>query len=82
LKADLVAPDADPADAVLADLDRLEKTLTGVPTDEHARITARLEAVLRGWQDRTGDPDDTRRDYESATDEELFDVLENELGIS
>ncbi|NLU81143.1 SDR family NAD(P)-dependent oxidoreductase [Micromonospora sp. HNM0581] len=82
LKADLVVPDADPADAVLADLDRLEKALTGVPADEHVRITARLEAVLRRWQDRTGDPDDTRHDYESATDEELFDVLENELGIS
>ncbi|MFI9643203.1 SDR family NAD(P)-dependent oxidoreductase [Micromonospora sp. NPDC051925] len=83
LKAELVVPDADPADAVLADLDRLEKALAAVSGDEHARITARLEAVLRGWQDRAGRPDDdTRHDYESATDEELFDVLENELGIS
>ncbi|WUW38598.1 SDR family NAD(P)-dependent oxidoreductase [Micromonospora rifamycinica] len=84
LKAELVVPDADPAAAVLADLDRLEKALTGVPDDEHGRITARLEAVLRGWHDRAGgDPDDdARHDYESATDEELFDVLENELGIS
>uniref|UniRef100_UPI001EE1CC33 type I polyketide synthase n=1 Tax=Salinispora pacifica TaxID=351187 RepID=UPI001EE1CC33 len=82
LKADLVVPDADPADAVLADLDRLEKTLAGVPVDEYGRVTARLEAVLRGWQDRTGGPDGTRHDYESATDEELFDVLENEFGIS
>ncbi|SBT43804.1 Acyl transferase domain-containing protein [Micromonospora auratinigra] len=83
LKAELVLPDADPADAVLADLDRLEKALTEVPTGEQARLVARLEAVLRGWQDRVGDPDDeTRRDYDSATDEELFEVLENELGIS
>ncbi|MEU7960453.1 SDR family NAD(P)-dependent oxidoreductase [Micromonospora humida] len=83
LKADLVVPDADPAGAVLADLDRLEKALTEVPGAEHARLTARLEAVLRGWQDRTGRPDDdTPHDYESATDEELFDVLENELGLS
>ncbi|MEV5447860.1 hypothetical protein AB0N23_35935, partial [Streptomyces sp. NPDC052644] len=83
LKADLVVPDADPAGAVLADLDRLEKALTEVPGTEHARLTARLEAVLRGWQDRTGRPDDdTPHDYESATDEELFDVLENELGLS
>ncbi|MEU8377366.1 SDR family NAD(P)-dependent oxidoreductase [Micromonospora sp. NPDC048894] len=83
LKAELVVPDADPAGAVLADLDRLEKALAEVPGDEHARLTARLEAVLRGWQDRAGRPDDdTPHDYESATDEELFDVLENELGIS
>ncbi|WUI04678.1 SDR family NAD(P)-dependent oxidoreductase [Micromonospora sp. NBC_00421] len=83
LKAELVVPDVDPAGVVLADLDRLEKALTGVPDDEHARITARLEAVLRGWQDRAGDSDDdTPNDYESATDEELFDVLQNELGIS
>ncbi|WP_432905341.1 SDR family NAD(P)-dependent oxidoreductase [Micromonospora matsumotoense] len=83
LKAELVVPDADPAGAVLADLDRLEKALAEVPGDEYARLTARLEAVLRGWQDRAGRPDDdTPHDYESATDEELFDVLENELGIS
>ncbi|MEU6416551.1 beta-ketoacyl synthase N-terminal-like domain-containing protein [Streptomyces spiralis] len=58
------------------------------------RITERLEALLRRWRDTHGDPRDPRggtdpeagvtdvTDLETVTDDELFDVLDSELGIS
>ncbi|MET8949147.1 phosphopantetheine-binding protein, partial [Streptomyces sp. NPDC004542] len=78
-----------PAQEVLVEVDRLETLLTGltadtVPGRDHQRITSRLEALLRSWRD-AGDgalAEDDPTDYESATDDELFDVLDSELGIA
>ncbi|KOT39082.1 hypothetical protein ADK41_14390, partial [Streptomyces caelestis] len=77
-------------ETVLAELDRLEKSISGIEVDADlfAQVAARLE-VLRGkWQSlRTeasaalGDKDDAF-DFDSATDEEVFDLLDNELGLS
>jgi acyl carrier protein len=74
-----------PSESVLAELDKLEATLAGYGTDRDvdAQITARLEALLRRRQVGQGgvdaaDTDD--RDFRSATDDELFDVLDAELG--
>ncbi|MFD0904629.1 type I polyketide synthase [Actinomadura sediminis] len=85
--------DADPAAGVLAAADRLEDALTGVAgeTPAHARITARLEALLRRWRERRADagsspdaPAGAGDDGEllDASDEELFGVLDAELGAS
>jgi acyl transferase domain-containing protein/acyl carrier protein len=73
----------DPAAPVLAEVDRLEAALAAVQQDGggHARITARLEALLRKWQQADG-PDSGIGDVSDATDEELFRVLDDELGIS
>lgn len=70
---------------VLAEVDRLEAALAASsPTDDQsARITARLEALLRNWRDTRGGsaPPGTGTTYESATDDELFEVLDNlEIG--
>ncbi|WP_344867014.1 SDR family NAD(P)-dependent oxidoreductase, partial [Planomonospora alba] len=79
--------DPGPADAarpLLDEVDRLEEALSrATPTDgEHARITARLEALLRDWRDiRSGTEAVPERDLTAATDDELFAVLDNELGI-
>nr|WP_222870230.1 type I polyketide synthase [Actinomadura decatromicini] len=84
----------DPSRLVLAEADRLETALSApgltaadLPDGAHARITARLEALLRAWQDRhdgEGPEDDAGRapDLDSASDSELFAVLDEELGIS
>jgi acyl transferase domain-containing protein/acyl carrier protein len=75
---------ADATVPVLAEVDRLEAALAGFRSPEggHAKVTARLEALLRKWQDAHGPVDEADPDFESATDDELFQVLDDELGIS
>ncbi|MFC6093087.1 type I polyketide synthase [Saccharothrix lopnurensis] len=81
LLAELVGED-DGARSVLAEVDRLEAALEAVAGDDVGRVTARLEALLRTWQDAHGRSEDEERDLGEATDEELFEVLDSELGIS
>ncbi|MBA8927813.1 acyl transferase domain-containing protein/nucleoside-diphosphate-sugar epimerase/acyl carrier protein [Kutzneria viridogrisea] len=85
LKSELV-PENDGVGSVLAEFERLEAALAAVtsPNGEGERITARLEALLHGWRQAHGPSpaQDGDTDYGSATDDELFDVLDNELGIS
>nr|WP_305068039.1 type I polyketide synthase [Kitasatospora sp. A2-31] len=61
----------------LAELDRLEQFLTPYTDDDHARtaITHRLKDLLARWGDDGRDGTD-RPDLASATDDELFDVLD------
>ncbi|MFC8886912.1 beta-ketoacyl synthase, partial [Streptomyces cinereoruber] len=50
---------------------------------EAAEITRRLQSVLRGWHDVSaalGEP--AAHDLDSATDDELFEALDKELGPS
>ncbi|XVQ06198.1 SDR family NAD(P)-dependent oxidoreductase [Spirillospora sp. CA-255316] len=85
LAEEFVPADADPAATALAAVDRLEAVLTGTDANgSHARITARLEAVLRKWRDRDAVAETAPEvdDYAAASDEELFKVLDSELGAS
>ncbi|ROQ82954.1 acyl transferase domain-containing protein [Streptomyces sp. CEV 2-1] len=73
--------------ALLGMLDQLDATLTAAEPDagDRPRITSRLEALLRHWQDIHGD-DSSRAGHEddaldSVTDDELFDVLDQEIGL-
>jgi acyl transferase domain-containing protein/NADPH:quinone reductase-like Zn-dependent oxidoreductase/acyl carrier protein len=70
------------APPVLADLDRLEVSLQAAAADEtlQSEISARLQAIVRKWNEAR-DPG-SADDLDSATDEELFDALDNELGIN
>ncbi|MFK4107051.1 KR domain-containing protein [Streptomyces sp. NPDC019531] len=76
--------------AVLAEIERLETVLAAaaaaaaVGGGGTVQITARLEALLQRWRDtRTDTAEDTAEvDFEAAGDDELFDVLDRELGIS
>ncbi|MFF8848085.1 beta-ketoacyl synthase N-terminal-like domain-containing protein, partial [Streptomyces sp. NPDC015127] len=69
------------ADPVLAEVDRLAVVLTGAGPEPAvaARITARLEALLRDWRDATDDRADGTADDDlaSASDDELFAMLDN-----
>ncbi|MFJ2095326.1 beta-ketoacyl synthase N-terminal-like domain-containing protein [Streptomyces sp. NPDC087901] len=77
----------DASGALLEMLDQLDASLTAARPDagDHPRITSRLEALLRRWHDthgdgaaRAGDEDDA---LDSVTDDELFDVLDQEIGL-
>ncbi|MFD0493704.1 type I polyketide synthase [Streptomyces rhizosphaericus] len=75
------------ADSLLTGLDSLDAALTGGIADreQRARIAARLRELLRKadgpWQDADGDAD-AEADLASASDEELFRALDNELTVS
>jgi hypothetical protein len=56
---------------VLAELDRIEAALPAGPPDD--RVITRLRSLLSRWQD-------VAPDLAAATDEELFEALDNELG--
>ncbi|KAB2346165.1 type I polyketide synthase [Actinomadura rudentiformis] len=87
LRERLVPEEADPVGRVLAELTRLGETLAAAPVGNDAgrvAITARLEALLRRW--RGSHDDDVRddggvRDFASATDEEIFAALDDELSL-
>ncbi|OLZ74767.1 polyketide synthase [Streptomyces sp. IMTB 2501] len=84
LKSALVPGPADLTRSALTELDRLETALHGLPDQDgsHARVTARLEALLRSWQDTHGrhPAPEAPADLREASDEELFAKLDNELG--
>ncbi|MFI0858625.1 phosphopantetheine-binding protein, partial [Streptomyces sp. NPDC021098] len=72
--------------SLLAELDGLEKSLAGATPDgeDRSRITARLQALLAQWNDNRGPEDgtDVVDEIESASDDDLFDFLGKEFGIS
>ncbi|GHA50107.1 hypothetical protein GCM10010329_85280 [Streptomyces spiroverticillatus] len=83
----------DPYDALFTELGQLEKALTAetasaLDTDGRARLAARLKALQRKLDDtagatRDGGADDTDADLEAAsTDDEMFDLIDKELGLA
>ncbi|RKN07441.1 SDR family NAD(P)-dependent oxidoreductase [Streptomyces radicis] len=79
--------EADPAAPLLAELDRIEAALADLaPSDDdaHAKVTARLEvALLRARDARSGAADAaSATGLVAASDDELFEVLDKELGLS
>ncbi|WP_455711006.1 phosphopantetheine-binding protein [Streptomyces cinereoruber] len=77
---------ADPLEAIehLEELLRRHSAGTAArDAAEAAEITQRLQSVLRGWHDVSaalGEP--AAHDLDSATDDELFEALDKELGPS
>jgi acyl carrier protein len=73
------------APPVLAELDKLRSMLSRINPDdiERAKISTRLEAIFSEWNNTNsqagGGVDESELD--SATDSEIFDILDNELGI-
>ncbi|MEV5538177.1 type I polyketide synthase [Saccharopolyspora shandongensis] len=58
--------------SALAHLDRLAESLAAIPPDEGQEVIARLRALLDDASDDV--------DLELATDEQLFDLIDEELG--
>ncbi|WP_344185737.1 SDR family NAD(P)-dependent oxidoreductase, partial [Streptantibioticus ferralitis] len=87
LWAELLGDDIPQTLPALAEIDKLEFVLSSVPTDnaaERASVTARLEKLLRTWQEvesaAAGDGDDN--ELESASADDIFDIINNEFGRS
>ncbi|TYK52741.1 type I polyketide synthase [Actinomadura decatromicini] len=85
LAAELVPAGADPADRLITEIDRLDGVLRDAAPDAGARtrIANRLRALLWKVGDvpAAGGPA-PGGDLDTASDAELFDVLDNELGVS
>ncbi|WP_330347003.1 SDR family NAD(P)-dependent oxidoreductase [Streptomyces sp. NBC_00582] len=92
---DQCAPqDERPADVLLAELDKLESVMAdahraadGAERDDALgdKVTARLRDLLTRWTGGTDGADGTTTaatGLESATDDEMFDLINKELGIS
>ncbi|MCC3772491.1 acyl carrier protein, partial [Streptomyces sp. UNOC14_S4] len=86
LGAELVPDGTDAVTPLLAELDRLAASLDGAAPDDEGRgrITARLQALLAQWSDSRAPEDgvDVTDEIESATDDDLFDFIGKEFGIS
>ncbi|MGW7064433.1 type I polyketide synthase [Streptomyces sp. NPDC054904] len=80
------APTGPDRPSVHTELDKLESILTAVAPDdaERAGITTRLRDLLAKWNDTHGaqDSDAEQQDLQAATADELFDLLDDELGLS
>ncbi|NEA99076.1 type I polyketide synthase [Streptomyces sp. SID13726] len=85
-----VAADAPPAENAavahpLAEVERLESLLRALPADTDLRgvITTRIHAFLATWNAAHGQGNDSDRDdLDLATDEELFELLDSDFGLS
>ena len=86
------APPSGP-EALLGELERMEKTFGGLDITEevHEQIAGRLEVLKAKWNalrdagaaaENDQSPSDKDFDFESASDDEVFDLLDNELGLS
>jgi acyl carrier protein/short-subunit dehydrogenase len=78
--------EAGPPLSVLAELDKLESLLSAITVEdaESGRITARLETVASKWKEARERIDGigVTEKLESSTDDEVFDFIGKELGIS
>ncbi|EDX26175.1 hypothetical protein SSAG_05829 [Streptomyces sp. Mg1] len=92
LKDELWQDGAAAVPPLLAELDRLEKSLVTSTPDGAGRdrITERLQALLAAWSEAgelaaapaDSDGPDVAEALESATDDDLFDFIGKEFGIS
>ncbi|WP_369172974.1 type I polyketide synthase [Streptomyces sp. R28] len=85
LRDELVEDGTTSALSLLAELDRLERALAGVPSDDsdRAAVTDRLRGLMSAWNGGGTDADAPGgQDLESATADELFDLLDEELETS
>ncbi|WP_431047765.1 type I polyketide synthase [Streptomyces sp. P1-3] len=91
LRADLTGEDTAPELPALAEIDKLEFALSNVPSEtaERAKVTARLEALMRKWraaedEARAAEAEGANgeSDLEAASAEDIFDIISNEFGRS
>ncbi|MFS1305291.1 SDR family NAD(P)-dependent oxidoreductase, partial [Streptosporangium longisporum] len=68
--------------SVHAELDRLEAAVATLGDGERSLVTERLSALLARLNDENRAPDDDGDDQDltSATDDEIFDLIDRELG--
>ncbi|MFF3857477.1 type I polyketide synthase, partial [Micromonospora sp. NPDC002575] len=73
----------EPADATVHDeLDRIEKALRTSPEDAREEITARLRRLLTAHGGAGPQNGSAATEIASATDDEIFDLIDNQLGTA
>jgi acyl carrier protein len=87
LRSQLVPDPTAPSQSVMTDLDKLEATLSAsnLSEQEHAKVAARLQVLLRKWnvvRNITKTKLDSDDALQAATDDELFEALDQEIGSS
>jgi acyl carrier protein len=86
LRAVLTEQDEEAPLPVLAELDRLESMLSAIAAQdvESARVTTRLEAVMSHWKEtrEKASGHTVAAEIESSSDDEVFDFIGKEFGIS
>ena len=70
--------------SVMEELDQLESVLSSITQADEARfkITARLEAIMHEFCAESVDNATNDPELDSATDDEMFGLIERELGAS
>jgi NADP-dependent 3-hydroxy acid dehydrogenase YdfG/acyl carrier protein len=83
LRSRIACPQAAPPSA-LPELDKLESALAEMATDsaDRAKIAARLEAIARSFRAVTAEAAPAGLKLDEATDDEMFDLIDAELGFS
>ncbi|MFE2415146.1 type I polyketide synthase, partial [Kitasatospora sp. NPDC059408] len=86
LRTELFGAELSAAGALLAEIDRLDLALAGLDAadEAQAKVLTRLQALLWKWhgpQGAVAQEHPGTGDLESASDDELFDALDNELGL-
>jgi acyl carrier protein/NADP-dependent 3-hydroxy acid dehydrogenase YdfG len=68
---------------VLKEIENLEFVLSGVAANngERSKILTRLEALVQDFRTGTADNASAYQEIDTATDEEMFNIIDNELGI-
>jgi acyl carrier protein len=94
LRAELLPEETTEAAPLLTGLDRLEATLSALVPDDvsalapdeqaHAEITARLKALVAQWDSVRGVPGggEVAEQLESASDDEIFNLIDSKWGRS
>jgi KS-AT-KR-ACP domain-containing polyene macrolide polyketide synthase/pimaricinolide synthase PimS2/candicidin polyketide synthase FscD len=82
-----LAPEDDGPASIFDELGRLESALAELdPADaSHQDVTRQLQGILSRWigtRDADRGDEESGIDFESATSSEVFDFLDNELGLS
>ncbi len=90
LLVDAVPPKPEPG--LLAELDRLEAAFAATAPEELERLAAddetrtavavRLRTLVTRWSDATARPDDVSQALDDASDDELFDFIDQKFGRS
>ncbi|MEV0221365.1 type I polyketide synthase [Streptomyces sp. NPDC050704] len=82
LRSELAPPEASPAQEALAALDDLARSLAAVPAADPDRghLDDRLRTLLEAW--RTPEDAATGRDIDSATDDDLFAMVDDGFRLS
>ncbi|QDP80092.1 SDR family NAD(P)-dependent oxidoreductase [Nocardia otitidiscaviarum] len=82
LQAALLSGESTTADSIFAQIDRLEAGLAHIEPQHAARVRGRLRTLLGAWEDTATGDDNGGDELANANLDEVFDIIDDELGLS